>query len=169
VTGFPPGIVNGTVYAGVPAAAQAQLDLTAAYNDAAGRTVGVILLADAENLGGLTLAPGLYKSNSSLAISSGDLTLDAQGDVNAVWIFQMGSTLTTTVGRKVILANGAKAANIFWQVGSSATLGTGSVFEGNILALASITVTTGATVDGHLFARTAAVTLDTNVIGIPAP
>jgi hypothetical protein len=169
VTGFPPGIVNGTIYAGVPAAALAQLDLTTAYNDAAGRTVGVILLADAENLGGLTLAPGLYKSNSSLAISSGDLTLDAKGDVNAVWIFQMGSTLTTTVGRKVILANGAKAANIFWQVGSSATLGTGSVFEGNILALASITVTTGATVDGHLFARTAAVTLDTDVVSIPAP
>ena len=169
ITGFPPGIVNGTIYAAVPAAAQAQLDLTTAYNDAAGRTVGAILLADAENLGGLTLAPGLYKSNSSLAISSGDLTLDAKGDVNAVWIFQMGSTLTTTVGRKVILANGAKAANIFWQVGSSATLGTGSVFEGNILALASITVTTGATVDGHLFARTAAVTLDTNVASIPAP
>ena len=169
VTGFPPGIVNGTIYAGVPAAALAQLDLTTAYNDAAGRTVGAILLADAENLGGLTLAPGLYKSNSSLAISSGDLTLDAKGDVNAVWIFQMGSTLTTTAGRKIILANGAKAANIFWQVGSSATLGTGSVFEGNILALASITVTTGATVDGHLFARTGAVTLDTDVVSIPAP
>jgi hypothetical protein len=169
ITGFPPGIVNGTIYAAVPAAAQAQLDLTTAYSDAAGRTVGVILLADAENLGGLTLAPGLYKSASSLAISSGDLTLDAKGDVNAVWIFQMGSTLTTTVGRQIILANGAKAANVFWQVGSSATLGTGSVFKGNILALASITVTTGATVEGRLLARTAAVTLDNNVASIPAP
>jgi hypothetical protein len=88
-----------------------------------------------------------------LEISSGDLTLDARGDANAVWIFQMASTLTTTVGRQVILTGGAKAANIYWQVGSSATLGTSSVFKGNILALASITVTTGATVEGRLLAR----------------
>ena len=102
VTGFPPGIVNGTIHAGDPAAAQAQLDLTTAYNDAAGRTVGAITVAG--NLGGQTLAPGLYKSTSSLEISSGDLTLDAQGDANAVFIFQMGSTLTTTAGRQVILS-----------------------------------------------------------------
>jgi hypothetical protein len=156
VTGFPPGIVNGAIHAADPTAAQAQLDLTAAYNDAAGRTVGAITVAG--NLGGLTLAPGLYKSTSTLAISSGDLTLDAQGDANAVFIFQMGSSFTSTVGRQIILAGGAKAANIFWQVGSSATLGTGSVFKGNILALASITVTTGAAVEGRLLARTAAVT-----------
>ena len=143
VTGFPPGLVNGTIHAGDAAAAQAQLDLTTAYNDAAGRTVGAITVAG--NLGGQTLTPGLYKSTSSLAISSGDLTLDAQGDANAVFIFQMASTLTTTSGRQVILSGGAKAANVFWQVGSSATLGTTSVFKGNILALASITVTTGAT------------------------
>src|SRR4029077_8339566 len=109
------------------------------------------------------------KSTSSLAISSGDLTLDAQGNANAVFIFQMASTLTTTVGRQVILSGGAKAANVFWQVGSSATLGTSSVFKGNILALASITVTTGAIVEGRLLARTAAVTLDTNTITKPAP
>jgi hypothetical protein len=163
VTGFPPGIVNGTIYAGAPAAAQAQLALTAAYNDAAGRTVGAIPVAG--NLGGQTLTPGLYKSTSSLEISSGDLTLDARGDANAVFIFQMGSTLTMTSARQVILSGGAKAANVFWQVGSSATLGTGSVFKGTILALASITVTTGATVQGRLLARTAAVTLDSNVIG----
>jgi hypothetical protein len=166
VTGFPPGIVNGAIHAADPAAAQAQLDLTAAYLDAAGRTVGAITVAG--NLGGQTLAPGLYKSTSTLAISSGDLTLDAQGDANAVFIFQMGSTFTSTVGRQIILAGGAKAANIFWQVGSSATLGTGSVFKGNILALASITVGTGAAVEGRLLARTAAVTLDANVIGTPA-
>jgi hypothetical protein len=166
VTGFPPGTVNGTIHAGDPAAAQAQLDLTVAYNDAAGRTVGAITLAG--NLGGQTLTPGLYKSTSSLEISSGDLTLDAQGDANAVFIFQMASTLTTTVGRQVILSGGAKAANVYWQVGSSATLGTGSVFKGNILALASITVTTGATVEGRLLARTAAVSLDSNAITIPA-
>src|SRR5437016_607365 len=167
VTGFPPGTVNGTIHAGDPAAAQAQLDLTTAYNDAAGRTVGAITVAG--NLGGQTLTPGLYKSTSSLEISSGDLTLDAQGDANAVFIFQMASTLTTTSSRQVILSGGAKAANIFWQVGSSATLGTGSVLKGNILALASITVTTGATVEGRLLARTAAVTLDSNVVGLAIP
>src|SRR5881392_3883205 len=127
------------------------------------------LICCSPNLGGQTLTPRLYNSTSSLEISSGDLTLDAKGDANAVFIFQMGSTLTTTVGRQVILSGGAQAANVFWQVGSSATLGTGSVFEGNILALASITVTTGATVEGRLLARTAAVTLDTNIIRKPAP
>jgi hypothetical protein len=141
--------------------------LTAAYNDTAGRTVDAIGIAG--NLGGQTLAPGLYKSTSSLEISSGDLTLDAQGDANAVFIFQMASTLTTTVGRQVILSGGAKAANVFWQVGSSATLGTGSVFKGIILASASITVTTGAAVEGRLLAQTGAVTLDSNIIAIPAP
>jgi cytoskeletal protein CcmA (bactofilin family) len=169
VTGFPPGRLVGTLHISDPITAQAQLDLTAAYNDAAGRTLGAIGLAG--NLGGMTLAPGLYKSTSSLEISSGDLTLDAQGDANAVYIFEMGSTLVTTVGRKVILAGGARAANIYWQVGSSATLGVNSVFKGNILALASITVATGASVEGRLLARTAAVTLDGNVVtaGAVAP
>jgi ice-binding like protein/Big-like domain-containing protein len=163
VTGFPPGVVNGTTHLGDAAAAQAQLDLTTAYNDAAGRTVGAILVAG--NLGGQTLTPGLYTSTSSLEISSGDLTLDAQGDANAVFIFQMASTLTTTSGRQVILSGGAQAANIFWQVGSSATLGTTSVFKGNILALTSITVTTGAAVEGRLLARNGAVTFDSNTVG----
>jgi hypothetical protein len=120
----------------------------------------------AGNLGGQTLTPGLYKSTSSLEISSGDLTLDAQGDANAVFIFQMASTLTTTAGRQVILSGGAKAANIVWQVGSSATLGTTSVMKGNILALASITLTTGAALEGRALARTGAVTLDSNAVGI---
>src|SRR5207247_1614970 len=88
---------------------------------------------------------------------------------NAVFIFQMASTLTTTSARQVILSGGARAANVFWQVGSSATLGTGSVFKGNIMALASITVTTGAVVEGRLLARTAAVTLDSNVVGLAIP
>jgi len=165
LTGAP--TVNGTTHLGDPAAAQAQLDLTTAYNDAAGRTAGAIGVAG--NLGGQTLTPGLYKSTSSLEISSGDLTLDAQGDVNAVFIFQMASTFVTTVGRQVILTGGAKAANIYWQVGSSATLGTISVFKGNILALTSITLQNGAAVEGRLLARTAAVTLDTNTITLPLP
>src|ERR1051325_4896527 len=159
--------VTGMIHAGDPAAGQAQGDLTTAYNDAAGRTVGAITVAG--NLGGLTLAPGLYKSTSSLEISSGDLTLDAQGDPNAVWIFQMASTFITTVGRQVILTGGAKAANIYWQFGSSATLGTISVVKGNILALASITLNTGATLEGRALARTAAVSLDSNTVGLGVP
>jgi hypothetical protein len=167
VTGFPPGVVSGATHAGDAAAAQAQLDLTTAFNDAAGRTVGAVTVAG--NLGGQTLTPGLYKSTSSLEISSGDLTLDAQGDANAVFIFQMASTLTTTAGRQVILSGGANAANIVWQVGSSATLGTMSVFAGTILADQSITLTTGATLNGRALARSAAVTLDANNVTIPSP
>src|SRR6266480_5162688 len=164
VVGFPPGTVNGTIHASDAAAAQAQFDLATAFYDAAGRITDPVTVYG--NLGGLTLVPGLYISTSSLEISSGDLTLDAEGDADAVFIFQMASTLTTTAGRQVILSGGARAANVFWQVGSSATLGTGSVFKGNILALTSITVTTGAAVEGRLLARTAAVTLDSNVIGV---
>jgi uncharacterized protein (TIGR03437 family) len=159
VPGTPAVTVNGTVYAGGPVASQAQADLTTAYNDAAGRSVAPVTVAG--NIGGQTLAPGLYKSTSSLAISSGNLTLDAQGNANAVWIFQIASTLTTTSGRQVILANGASAANIFWQVGSSATIGTTSVFQGNILAAVSITMDTGATLAGRALAMGGAVSIDT--------
>jgi hypothetical protein len=168
VTGFPPGVLPiGAIHAGDPVAAQAQLDLTTAYNDAAGRSRGAVLLGAGENLGGKTFTPGLYKSPTSLAISSGDLTLDAGGDADAVFIFLMASTFTMTSGRQIILSGGAKPSNIFWQVGSSATLGTTSVFKGNMMALASISVQTGATVDGRLLARTAAVTLDGNTVNRP--
>src|SRR6185436_13580385 len=153
--------VNGTIHSADATAAQAQIDLTTAFNDAAGRTVNAISIAG--NLGGLTLTPGLYKSTSSLEISSGDLTLDARGDGNAAFIFQIASTLTTTSGRKVILSGGARAANVFWQVGSSATLGTTSVFKGTIMADQSITLATGATLEGRALARIGAVTLDGNI------
>ncbi|MGD0411850.1 MAG: ice-binding family protein [Verrucomicrobiota bacterium] len=161
VTGSPG--VTGRLHVSDAAAALAQSDLTKAYNDAAGRTTGSVTVAG--NLGGQTLAPGLYVSSSSLAISSGDLTL--AGDANAVWIFQMGSTLTTTTGRQVILSGGAQSANIFWQVGSSATIGVSSVFKGTIMAAQSITMDTGATLEGRALAKAGAVTLDANTITVP--
>lgn len=162
ITGFPPGIVNGTIHQTDGVAAQAQLDLTDAYNDAAGRISTGTIAAD---LGGQILTPGVYTSASSIGLT-GVLTLDAQGDPNAVWIFQAGSTLTTASASQVVFINGAQACNVFWQVGSSATLGTGSDFSGTILALTSITATTGATVDGRLLARNGAVTLDTNTVTV---
>jgi hypothetical protein len=165
VTGFPPGTLSGAKHAGDAASAQAMTDLTTAYNDAAGRTRTPVTVAG--NLGGRTLHPGLYKSTSSLSISSGDLTLDAQGDANAVFIFQMASTLTTTSGRAVILSGGTKASNVFWQVGSSATLGTTSVFKGTIMANQSITLNTGARLNGRALARIGAVALDGNAIVSP--
>jgi type VI secretion system secreted protein VgrG len=164
ITGFPPGIVNGTTHDDDGVAAGAQSDLTTAYNDAAGRTpatsVGGFIGA------GQTLLPGVYNASSSLDVG-GSLTLDAQGDPSAVFIFQVGSTLVTDSSSQVNLIGGAQACNVFWQVGSSATLGTGSSFQGTILALTSITVTTGDTVQGRALARNGAVTLDDDVITTP--
>ncbi len=145
----------------------AQGDLTTAYNNAAGRTSTDIVHISG-NIGGLTLTPGLYKSSGSLEISSGDLTFDARGDANAVFIIQIASSFNMTSDRKVILAGGAQAANIFWQVGTSATLGTTSVFKGTIMADQSISLGTGARVDGRLLARIAAVTIEGNTIVKPA-
>lgn len=166
IGGFPPGILNGTQHINDATATQAKLDLTAAYNDAAGRT-STDMVTLSGNIGGLTLTPGLYKSTSSLAISSGDLTFDAKGNADAIFIIQMATTLTTTSGRKVILSGGALASNIFWQVGSSATFGTTSVFKGTVMAMQSITLNTGATLDGRALARTGAITMAGNVIVNP--
>lgn len=159
----PQGTLNGEKHVNDDIAHQAKLDLTAAYNDAAGRTSTDIVTLSG-NMGGLTLTPGLYKSTSSLAISSGDLTFDAKGDANAIFIIQIATTLTTTSGRKVILTGEALASNIFWQVGSSATFGTTSVFKGTIMAMQSITFNTGATLDGRALARIGAVTMAGNTI-----
>jgi hypothetical protein len=160
VTGFPPGLASGTIHIADSAAAQGQAALTAGYIDAAGRAGGTSVAGD---LVGQTLTAGVYTSSSSLA-ESGDLTLDAQGNPDAVFIFQIASTLTTGSGSHIILANGANACRVFWQVGSSATLGTYSVFKGNIMALTSITITTGVNMQGRALARNGAVTLDTDVI-----
>lgn len=165
VTGFPPGIVNGTQHVTDVEAAAAQVELTAAYLDLEGRTGSTPVAGD---IGGQTLSPGLYKSTSSLEVTTADLTLDGGGDADAVFIFQIASTLTLANGRSVILAGGAQAKNIFWQVGSSATLGTTSVLEGSILALTSISVNTDAVINGRLLARNGAVTLLDNDVTVPS-
>lgn len=167
VTGFPVGIIIGAKHAGDPAAALGIASLTTAYNDAKGRTLCPVTVAG--NLGGMTLYPGLYKSTSSLEISSGDLTLDAKGEGDAVFIFQMASTLTTTPGRQVILTNNAKSANVYWQVGTSATFGSTSAMKGTVMADQAITMNTGATLNGRILARIAAVALDSNTIVKPTP
>jgi hypothetical protein len=163
VGGFPPGVLNGVKHINDSIATKGKSDLTAAYNEAAGRTSTDIVILSG-NLGGLTLTPGLYKSTSSLAVSSGDLTFDAKGNSNAVFIIQMASTFTTTSGRKMILSGGAQASHIFWQVGSSATFGTTSVLKGTFLVMQSITFNTGATLDGKAMARTGAVIMAGNRI-----
>jgi hypothetical protein len=166
VTGFPPGIVlpPGIEDITDPAAAQAQLDAAIAYNYAAGLKGGAALPAD---ISGLTLTPGLYKNASTVTLNNGSVTLDAQGDTNAIFIFQVGSALTTISGTQVVLSNGAQAANVFWQVGSSATLGTYSTFKGTIIALDSVTLQTGADLTGRALALNGAVTLDTNLVTAP--
>jgi hypothetical protein len=170
VTGFGPGTENGTKRISPDAGvALAKMDLATAFNDAAGRATNQVILPTGE-LGGLTLTSGLYTAPApgSFTITSMNLTLDAQGNSSAVWIFQMpASTLTVGSGRRVILANGAKSSNIFWQVGSSATLGTLTLFRGNILASQSVTLQTGAIVDGRVLTQTAAITLDTNTVTKP--
>jgi hypothetical protein len=161
VTGFPPG-TSGHQDVANGAAVQARVDLTAAYNNAAGQTPFTTLSGD---LGGRTLVAGTYRSGGGL---TGTLVLDGGGVTTGVWIFQMPSTLITAASSRVTLINGAQPCDVFWQVGSSATLGTSTTFVGNILANTSITMTTGATLNGRALAGaiapSGAVTLDTNRI-----
>lgn len=163
VTGFPPGTVNGTIHAADAVALQAQADVTTAYNDAAGRSTSATVSAD---LGGQKLLPGVY-TGGTLGLT-GTLTLDAQGDPQAVFVFQSASTLITASSSRVMMINGGNACNVFWQVTSSATLGTSSVFVGTVLALTSVTAATGAVVFGRLLARNGAVTLDSNQMNRPS-
>jgi len=164
-TGFPPGLVNGTNHGGDAVTQGAKTDLVTAYNDAAGRTPVTTLPTE---LGGTTVMSGFYSSAAGTFGITGNVTLNAQGDPNAVFVFKMASTLTTATGSSVTLINGAQSCNVFWQVGSSATIGGSTTFRGSILALTSITLVTAATVDGRMLARNGAVTLDTNTITVPA-
>ena len=162
VTGFPPGTVNGSQHVADAVAQQAKTDLVTAYQDAAGRPLTATAPPD---FGGRTVTSGVYRTGSVPSLGlTGNLTLDAQGDPRAVFIFQIESTLTTATDSSVTLINGAQACNVFWQVGSSATLGTRTAFAGNILALTSISVNDAVTVDGRLLARNGAVTLINDTI-----
>jgi len=159
-TGNGPGQVNGTIDSGDVVAQHAQASLLIAYNDAKGRTTNPIGVAG--DLGGMTLTPGLYKSATTLALT-GTLTLDGAG----VYIFQIGTGLTVNTGATVVLSGGATADNVFWQVGSAATLGTTADFKGTIMAGTTVTLATGARLNGRALALNASVTMDANNITIP--
>jgi hypothetical protein len=165
ITGFPPGIYGGANNAGNAAAAAAQSDATAAYQVAAGRTPTGTSLGSA--LVGGTLQPGVYNAASSLGVS-GAVTLDGQGDPNSVFIFQVGAALTTATSTSIVLTGAAQACNVFWQVGTSATLGVSNSFVGTVLASASVTVNTNTTVIGRALAQTGDVTLDSDTFTSPA-
>jgi Ice-binding-like len=158
-TGFPPCVITGSTNLANAAAAQAQLDLTTAYDYLVARPCGTVVTP--ADIGGRTLAAGVYCVASSMGVT-GTVTLDGGGNANAVWVFQMGSTLTTGTGANIALIGGAQAKNVWWQVGSSATLGTGTTFRGNIIALTTITLVDNATMLGRALARNGAVSLGTN-------
>ena len=169
ITGFPPGIVvNGAIHASDGPATQAHADFATAYNDFAGLASPPANNLTDQDLGGMTLTPGVYHFNVA-ATSGGALTFDAQGNSNARFVIQIGTTLTTSSNSTVLLLNGADARNIYFQLGTAATLGSGSSFIGNILAGSSITAVGGVTVTGRLLALTEAVTLDTNLVTSPGP
>jgi len=176
ITGFRGTEITGRVYAAddvLPDSVPSMLvtakdDLTSAYNDAAGRTAADIVKLSGD-IGGKTLTPGLYKSSDTLEISSGDITFDARGDSTAVFIIQIASALITSADRQTLLIGAARASNIFWQVGTSVTLGAASVFNGTIMADQSISLNSSARVEGRLFARNGGVTLEYNTVMLPAP
>jgi hypothetical protein len=164
VTGFPPGTVAGATHTNDATTIQAQLDLTSAFNDLAGRTDSVFTIPSG-GLAGLLIGPGVYHAGS--LTNSGTVTLNALGDTTAVFIFQSNTTLTSDPDSRVVLTNGARAENVYWVVGTTVNLGSNSEWVGNILADQSITLNSGATLNGRALSRTGSVTLDTNVITLP--
>jgi hypothetical protein len=177
ITGFPPAVVvNGAIYAindqtpvGVAAMlAEAKANLIAAYLFAEGTSSPASVQLSGDQ-GGRTLSPGIYKSDANLLVQTGNLTLNAGGDENAVWIFQVAGDINTVggTGGDIILAGGAQAKNVYWQTGGSAAIGAGTSFNGNVLALNSITLNFGANVVGRLLARNGSITMNTNIINKP--
>ena len=167
ITGFPPGtVVGGSTYVADAVAAQAQLDNASAYANLASQACNTTYSVPTD-IGGLKLAPGVYCFASSAHLT-GALSLDAGGDPSAVWVFKMASTFVTASDASVLLVNGAEQCNVSWNVGSSATIGTGSRMVGNLLALTSITLTTNATLSGRALAQTGAVTMDSDAVSISA-
>ena len=162
----PPAVINGSTHATTEVAAQAQLDLTTAYDAAAGQPVLPANDLSGEDLGGLKLAPGTYRYNAA-ALMTGALILDAEGDPNAEFVFQIGSQLTTESASSVVLVNGASPCNVYWQVGSSAVLGTTTSFQGTLMALTSISLNSKATVVGRMLARNGQVSLIENTLTRP--
>jgi len=165
ITGFPPGtIARGAQHVGDPAANQAQRDAQTAYTALAGKACTTPLTG--QDLGGKSLTPGVYCFTSSAQLT-GQLVLDARGNANPVWVFQIASTLTTGTSAAVVMRSGGRASDVFWQVGSAATLGTGTAFAGNILAYSSITMNPGARLSGRALARAAVTMMDNNTMQLP--
>jgi hypothetical protein len=165
ITGFNPSCtINGNLHAGDAAAAQAHADLGTAYGALTAQTCGHDMTG--VDLGGQTLAPGVYCFDTTAGLT-GALTLDGGGDPNATWIFQIGSAITTASSSSVVMAGGGKAGNVYWQVGTSATLAIGTAFQGNILASAAVTLVSGSTLVGRALAVNAAVTSDDNAVSLP--
>jgi type VI secretion system secreted protein VgrG len=164
ITGFnPPCTITGTIHAGDSAAAQAHADLGIAYGALAGAVCEHNLTG--QDLGGQTLAPGVYCFDTTVGVT-GALTLDGGGDSTAVWIFQVGTAITTATSASVVMAGSGKPGNVFWQVGSSATIGTATAFQGNLLAYATVTLVSGSSVVGRALAGNAAVPMDNNSISL---
>jgi type VI secretion system secreted protein VgrG len=164
ITGFnPPCTVTGTIHPGDAAAVKAHADLGIAYGALAAASCDHNLTG--QDLGGQTLAPGIYCFDTTVGVT-GALTLDGGGDTNAVWIFQIGTAITTATGSSVVMTGGGKPGNVFWQVGSSATIGTATAFQGNLLAYATVTLVSGSSVVGRALALNAAVTMDNNSVSL---
>jgi type VI secretion system secreted protein VgrG len=161
-TGFPPGTITGTTHSGDASSAQANLDLTPAYNALAAKTCGTSLTG--QDLGGKTLTQGVYCFTSSAQLT-GALTLN--GNASSIFVFKIASALNTATSSSVVMTGGSLARNVYWQVGSSATLGSSTAFQGNIIALTSVSLGTGASLSGRALAINGAVTMDGNAITMP--